>query len=197
MVMGNDHIKNATSILDYVFRELAISYLGRNDLAHVNPEDIGATTIGTGENKQKAPPEAIVSHGLTRGRVTRLGLVDKRTSTGGKTPTASQGSNVTAISGSRSVAAGGSSAAALRKSEPEDAPAIETRSETIVVTEEVVVEPMPAPEARSDNAPAAKDERLCRRSVSGVRKLHAGAQRHMLEVRHMRRHNGVQLIAST
>ena len=37
MVMGNDHIKNATSILDYVFRELAISYLGRNDLAHVEP----------------------------------------------------------------------------------------------------------------------------------------------------------------
>ncbi len=35
MVQGNDSIKNATSILDYVFRELAVSYLGRNDLAHV------------------------------------------------------------------------------------------------------------------------------------------------------------------
>ena len=33
LVQGNDAIKNATSILDYVFRELAISYLGRNDLA--------------------------------------------------------------------------------------------------------------------------------------------------------------------
>ena len=42
LVQGNDAIKNATSILDYVFRELAISYLGRNDLAHVAPEDIGA-----------------------------------------------------------------------------------------------------------------------------------------------------------
>ncbi len=31
MVMGNDRIKNATSILDYVFRELAVSYLDRND----------------------------------------------------------------------------------------------------------------------------------------------------------------------
>src|SRR6202034_808250 len=30
-VQGNDAIKNATSILDYIFRELAISYLGRND----------------------------------------------------------------------------------------------------------------------------------------------------------------------
>ena len=35
LVQGNDKIKNATSILDYIFRELAISYLGRDDLAHV------------------------------------------------------------------------------------------------------------------------------------------------------------------
>ena len=35
LVQGNDSIKNATSILDYIFRELAVSYLGRNDLAHV------------------------------------------------------------------------------------------------------------------------------------------------------------------
>ena len=35
LVQGNDAIKNATSILDYVFRELAVSYLGRDDLAHV------------------------------------------------------------------------------------------------------------------------------------------------------------------
>jgi ribonucleotide reductase alpha subunit len=36
LVQGNDKIKNATSILDYIFRELAISYGNRNDLAHVN-----------------------------------------------------------------------------------------------------------------------------------------------------------------
>ena len=34
LVQGNDSIRNATSILDYIFRELAISYLGREDLAH-------------------------------------------------------------------------------------------------------------------------------------------------------------------
>ena len=33
-VLGNDRILSATSILDYIFRELAISYLGREDLAH-------------------------------------------------------------------------------------------------------------------------------------------------------------------
>ena len=49
LVQGNDAIKNATSILDYVFRELAISYLGRNDLAHVGPTDIGLDVLGSGE----------------------------------------------------------------------------------------------------------------------------------------------------
>ena len=40
MVMGNDRIKMATSIIDYIFRELAITYLGRNELAHVSEEDL-------------------------------------------------------------------------------------------------------------------------------------------------------------
>ena len=39
LVQGNDTIRNATSILDYIFRELAISYLDRTDLAHSIPED--------------------------------------------------------------------------------------------------------------------------------------------------------------
>ena len=34
VVVGNDHIKVATSVIDYIFRELAITYLGRDDLAH-------------------------------------------------------------------------------------------------------------------------------------------------------------------
>ena len=54
-VQGNDAIKNATSILDYVFRELAISYLGRNDLAHISPDEIGATVLGGGVDQDKAP----------------------------------------------------------------------------------------------------------------------------------------------
>jgi len=35
LIRGDDRIKNAISILDYIFRELAVSYLGRDDLAHV------------------------------------------------------------------------------------------------------------------------------------------------------------------
>ncbi|MEE8351094.1 MAG: vitamin B12-dependent ribonucleotide reductase, partial [Rhodospirillales bacterium] len=47
-VTGNDTIKMATSILDYIFRELAVSYLGRNDLAHVEPGDLEPDSIGAG-----------------------------------------------------------------------------------------------------------------------------------------------------
>ncbi|MFH0736892.1 MAG: vitamin B12-dependent ribonucleotide reductase [bacterium] len=40
MVVGNDRIKMATSVIDYIFRELAVTYLGRNDLAHVTEEEL-------------------------------------------------------------------------------------------------------------------------------------------------------------
>ena len=53
MVQGNEAIKNATSILDYVFRELAVSYLARNDLAHVDPADIGFDAMGRGVDEGK------------------------------------------------------------------------------------------------------------------------------------------------
>ncbi|TBW32345.1 vitamin B12-dependent ribonucleotide reductase [Siculibacillus lacustris] len=80
MVLGNEAIKNATSILDYVFRELAVSYLGRHDLAHVKPEDIGHTAMGSGVDEGSKPPqgpEASVSRGLVRGKLPeRLKVVD-------------------------------------------------------------------------------------------------------------------------
>jgi ribonucleoside-diphosphate reductase alpha chain len=57
-------IKNATSILDYIFRELAVSYLQRHDLAHVDTSDFGNTALGKGISEGKAQP---FSKGLTRG----------------------------------------------------------------------------------------------------------------------------------
>jgi ribonucleoside-diphosphate reductase alpha chain len=42
IVQGNPYIKMSTSIIDYIFRELAITYLDRQDLAHVMPEDLRA-----------------------------------------------------------------------------------------------------------------------------------------------------------
>jgi len=43
MVQGHDYVKMATSVIDYIFRDLAISYLKRTDLAQVKPEDLLAT----------------------------------------------------------------------------------------------------------------------------------------------------------
>jgi ribonucleoside-diphosphate reductase alpha chain len=77
LVQGNDTIKNATSILDYIFRELAVSYLGRHDLAHVDPAEI-VTPTGLGSSDEEldegTPPPALpatkfVSRGLVRGSV--------------------------------------------------------------------------------------------------------------------------------
>ena len=51
MVQGNDSIKNATSILDYIFRELAVSYLDRTDLAHVKPEGAAFDDLGRGQEE--------------------------------------------------------------------------------------------------------------------------------------------------
>jgi ribonucleoside-diphosphate reductase alpha chain len=53
MVQGNDSIKNATSILDYIFRELAISYLDRTDLAHVAPKGHAFDDLGRGDEEGK------------------------------------------------------------------------------------------------------------------------------------------------
>ena len=57
MVEGNAAIKMATSVVDYVFRELAVSYLGRADLAHVEPEDIRPDSVGEGEDESALPGE--------------------------------------------------------------------------------------------------------------------------------------------
>ncbi|MBF9033816.1 vitamin B12-dependent ribonucleotide reductase [Rhodobacterales bacterium HKCCE2091] len=56
MVQGNDSIKNATSILDYIFRELAVSYLDRTDLAHVAPQGATFDDIGRGGDELSDEP---------------------------------------------------------------------------------------------------------------------------------------------
>jgi ribonucleoside-diphosphate reductase alpha chain len=85
MVIGNEAIKNATSILDYIFRELAVSYLGRNDLAHANPEDFASTTVGggVGDGPRPSAAESVVSRGLVRGKMhERLKVVENGGSAG-------------------------------------------------------------------------------------------------------------------
>jgi len=101
VVIGNDAIKMSTSILDYIFRELAISYLGRNDLAHALPEDLAPDAIGSGERQAELAPshnqevsaedeaarhiaekiQKVASTGYTRGSMTALRVFD-----GGRQP---------------------------------------------------------------------------------------------------------------
>jgi len=56
-VEGNDTIKMATSLIDYLFRELAISYLGRDDLAHATPADLSPDTTGRGDKADSLPEQ--------------------------------------------------------------------------------------------------------------------------------------------
>ncbi len=97
MVQGNDAIKNATSILDYVFRELAVSYLGRHDLSHVDQSTFAETPLG--KSIEKGDGDA-VSKGLTRGHA--LSVVSS-----GKTgePSGSGQNNVSAIAGGNNAQA--------------------------------------------------------------------------------------------
>ena len=147
-VQGNEAIKNATSILDYVFRELAISYLGRHDLAHVNPDEIGSTVIGTGESQAKAPaPETAVSHGLVRGK--RFAVVDKGTG-------APAGGSTTAT-GATPAPAGGPARTTAAASPGGNVTAIGTGGAFAQVGNAVralAAQTAPAPVARRDPAPA-------------------------------------------
>ena len=79
IVEGNDAIKMATSILDYVFRELAVSYLGRNDLAHADLDDLRPDALGDGANEGELAPaddgnalaavRTLTSNGYVRGQL--------------------------------------------------------------------------------------------------------------------------------
>jgi ribonucleoside-diphosphate reductase alpha chain len=67
-VTGNDSIRSATSILDYLFRELAVSYMGRNDLANADPDALNADGLGGGAGEGETQPAAkFMSKGFARG----------------------------------------------------------------------------------------------------------------------------------
>lgn len=83
MVQGNDSIKNATSILDYIFRELAVSYLDRTDLAHVKPNGASFDTLGggvaEGRPELSPAPEGVASKSVELLRqISSTGYLRKR-----------------------------------------------------------------------------------------------------------------------
>jgi len=135
IVEGNDAIKMATSVLDYIFRELAISYLSRTDLAHVEPADLLPDSVGqgagegalSGRAKAELPFEAVkryASTGYVRNNLIVLrggievqeGLRTGTTNTaeGGAAATATAAASVSASASAVTELAGnGASAAAF------------------------------------------------------------------------------------
>ena len=58
IVQGHDNIKITTSVLDFIFRDLALAYLKRTDLVQVKPDDLIATTTnGTREYDENDEPD--------------------------------------------------------------------------------------------------------------------------------------------
>jgi ribonucleoside-diphosphate reductase alpha chain len=128
-VQGNDSIKYATSILDYVFRELAVSYLSRFDLAHVEPTEGGFDALGKGVEEGKPSPDTrYVSKGLTRSRTDRLKVMQggggdhadaSSSAAGGGSAEGSRGGVTSITALSSSGARGEISGAVALKTEPE------------------------------------------------------------------------------
>jgi ribonucleoside-diphosphate reductase alpha chain len=104
MVEGNDTIKMSTSILDYIFRELAISYLGRDDLAHVQPADLLPDTVGKGVDKESLPDRPENDMAAVVQRVTSNGFVRNKLTVFQGGATRSAASPTVAVSGNVAVA---------------------------------------------------------------------------------------------
>ena len=75
LVEGNDAIKMSTSVLDYIFRELAISYLGRNDLSHVEQADLRPDGLGRGEVQGELPSPGTNAAEAAAAAVSRIASV--------------------------------------------------------------------------------------------------------------------------
>ena len=64
-VTGNDSIRSATSILDYIFRELGVSYLGRSELANAAPA--AGDGLDSPAEAEAVPATRFISKGFARG----------------------------------------------------------------------------------------------------------------------------------
>ncbi len=146
IVEGNETIKMATSILDYIFRELAISYLARGDLAHVEPADLMPDTIGKGaaeSNLREPASDAGADVAAMMQRVASQGYVRNKLTVlqgGSKRPAPARGDGTRGEGGARTDARGipgddmplFAGALAFAAETIEAAPASDTRPESRV-----------------------------------------------------------------
>jgi ribonucleoside-diphosphate reductase alpha chain len=139
MVEGNDSIKMSTSILDYLFRELAVSYLGRNDLAHVVPEDLLPDSIGRGKGDKQVISSATQEVMTSMERLTSQGYIR---------------SNLTPVNGGKdNGGSNGGNAVIARAPEPAMADAVAGMSMEAVAVEATVAQ---APGGQMDQVQEAR-----------------------------------------
>ncbi len=179
-VQGNDAIKMATSVIDYIFRELAISYLQRTDLSHATPEDLFPDSLGTGDGEGNLPPAAdrftkdtldavqkVASKGYVRSNL--------RVLPGGQSTRAVAAMAVAA--GAQATAYAGGSEATARALSPSRVAAAGRGGRRRLVSRS----------GRADGAhPRSPRQGLRGRSLRRMREHDAGPQRHLHEVRHLR-----------
>ena len=188
-VQGNDSIKYATSILDYVFRELAVSYMERFDLAHVDPSEGGFDALGKGVEEGRPTRRQQVSlqgpdplaHRQADGGDSGSAVASPAAERG-STRRRRAGACVTALASHRAEGA------TALKAEPEAKLSPAPGARNLGGAASAIAQRHVAAESRAEAKAKATKAKLRR-----VRQLHAGAQRHLHEVRHVRQHDGVLL----
>ena len=103
MVEGNEVIKMATSVLDYIFRELAVSYLGRNDLGHAEPEEQFDSIGGGTAEGTAAGPEDVMRRVASTGYM-RNNLYVIKQNESGSTETVASAAALTGVGTAEAVA---------------------------------------------------------------------------------------------
>ncbi len=164
-VQGHENIKMSTSVIDYIFRELALSYLGRTDLVQVKPEDLRGDSMGKpsqvpdfddeeekGDFDGHVPGTAYADHagqGYTKGTEQAALPFD-----GG----AAVGSPTSNIEAANKVSQGKSSAIVVGKATPSDRP--ESGQSTVHSPQATATALRPPPSALSETAEKIRQARL-------------------------------------
>ena len=197
------------AILDYIFRELAVSYLGRHDLAHVDVSEVANTGLGSSdeeleENREPPPAAKYLSRGLLRGQESRVFAL--RSSSSAVAVAAVQTDPDGPVASLQHEVATAFQPAKVRMDSAMGALTALQEEQTVALADRWEGWRGAAGPARCAGQGAGgqgqpggrptrrgEGEGLRGRKLRGVRQLHLAAQRHLHEVRHLRRHQRLQL----
>ena len=183
MVNGNPQIKMTTSIIDYIFRELAISYLDRQDLAQVKLEDLRASTMGDpGVQQPDFSDEEVVSERMLESK-------DVPQVSPTHVPKSAHLSNAQAA-----PAPARAMRCPIKNQSPMATPLPPQQQQASMAQPAIGLNrPQMRQPSASGKSPPSQTQRLPRRPLPRMRPVHDGPQRHLFEVRHLRHDVGMQL----